>query len=81
MMLNGYPPLGMLDGGMLGSMHMVSVLNISLLVSNDHGKVFFRNTMSQAATLVGGSISAWLSMVSVLLGVRVLQMGLGFCIL
>ena len=48
---------------------------------NDHGKAFFRDTMSWAAAVVGGAISAWLGMVSVLLDVGVLWAGLGFCVL
>ena len=57
------------------------MLGISQMLSNGHGKTFSRDTMLWAATVEGYAISAWLGMVSVLLGVGVLWVGSGFCML
>ena len=80
-MLNGYLNWVYWMWGTFGLVHIVYIVGIDMMVSKDHGKAFFRDTMLWASTVVGGAISTWLGMVSVLLGVGVLRVGLGFCML
>ena len=50
------------------------------MLSKDQGKAFLRETILQTAAVAGSVFSAWLGMVSMLLGVGILKVGLSFCV-